>query len=244
MKGSGKARAAAASKGGGGERSIKRSGKRESLQLIHGTLGRKQVHIHRTLAEEKKQVANESQGGGQGGSVVASDRNREGGESTEKIKEEKEGKKGGNNKDNNNNIEKGQQQEEKKEEKEEEKETEDQKAVATTVGANEQQHRKKLERHTSALRKSCLGHLPNLASSNLENNSENNLERKLSLLGNLDAETYLEISDKPAIGHLFDALDASQDDKVSVVEFMIGIRVVMKRLGPNYEHHAPMTIFR
>jgi len=96
------------------------------------------------------------------------------------------------------------------------------------------------KRHASAIRMSSLNTLPNL-----NKEADVGLVHTLSVLGRVenDAEPPLENSDKEAINHLFDALDVNHDHEVSVIEFMIGLRVVISRLGPNFAHSAPMNIF-
>jgi hypothetical protein len=105
---------------------------------------------------------------------------------------------------------------------------------------NEEDH-SKTDRNTDHKRHSSLRDLPNLAKSCDENLTV--LHQRVSDLGLSTNACHLTLSDIPAIEHLFCALDTSNDDEVSVVEFMIGLRVVMKRLGPNFEHHSPMAIF-
>eukprot|EP00946_MAST-07B_sp_MAST-7B-sp1_P005411 g5411.t1 len=49
--------------------------------------------------------------------------------------------------------------------------------------------------------------------------------------------------DGSAVRHLFQCLDINSDGEVSVIEFMIGIRVVADRLGPSFAITAPMELF-
>ena len=88
-----------------------------------------------------------------------------------------------------------------------------------------------------------LQHLPRLRTDSVSSNVE--LERTLAVLGANEnsKEKWLTSDDAPAIRHLFSALDANGDNDVSVIEFMIGLRVVMSHLGPNFEHSAPMKLF-
>ena len=72
-----------------------------------------------------------------------------------------------------------------------------------------------------------------------------NLHRTISDLAVQDAEGYFldEQRDGRAVRHLFQSLDINSDGEVSVIEFMIGIRVVADRLGPAFAITAPMELF-
>jgi len=100
-------------------------------------------------------------------------------------------------------------------------------------------------RKNSGLRNATksLQHLPRLRIDSVSSNVE--LERTLAVLGANEnsKEKWLGSDDADAIRHLFEALDANGDNDVSVIEFMIGLRVVMSHLGPNFEHSAPMELF-
>jgi hypothetical protein len=72
-----------------------------------------------------------------------------------------------------------------------------------------------------------------------------NFRRTISELAEQDGEDNIldEERDGEAARHLFQSLDINNDGEVSVIEFMIGIRVVADRLGPAFAITAPMELF-